>query len=199
MATNSRQIYYGKAVIMNVNAEEITGEKMLAKLPARDHGNAMMLVYDVQTSETDPRRFDVKVELSHRELAGRMLEIYREKVEGHTPSQMDVSIDMLVRQGILPKGATEQDIGLAIADSLCGKEVTVSVNEDMKDDGTYWPPKARFASAYQRLRGAELAERMKAFIAGKPVEKSAPVSAPTATSMGIPAPDETAGDDGVPF
>lgn len=197
MATNSRTIYFGKAIIMNVGAEEITSEKALAKLPPRDHGNAMYLVYDVKTAETDERRFDVKVELSHRELAGRMLEIYREKVEGRTPSQIDVAIDALVRQGILPKGATEADIGLAIADSLCGKEVTVNVSEDMKDDGTFWPAKARFASPYQRLKGSDLAARMAAFTAGKPVEKVEP--APSATNTGIPAPDETSCDDGVPF
>ena len=50
-------IYRGKATIMNIGAEELT-EKMLEKLPEGDRETALMLVFDVQTAEADPRRFE---------------------------------------------------------------------------------------------------------------------------------------------
>lgn len=189
---NSREIYNGKARITAAGADPIVNEKMLAKLPPRDRDNAMELVYEVETEESEPRKFRIRLELSHRELSGRMLEIYRSKVEGRAPCQVDVAIDTLVRQGLLPKGATEADLGIAVAEDTTGREVSVSIYEDMKDDGTYWPAKGRFVSPRRMLTGNALAARFAAFAAGKPAAASVSESpAPAA----VPAPD----DDDMPF
>ena len=188
-------IYRGKATIMNIGAEELT-EKMLEKLPEGDRKTALMLIYDVQTAEPDPRRFDVKLEVSHRELTGKALE-WNKREDGRTPTQIDIVLKDLKKQELLPAGATEADIGGAAADANLGREVTISVTEDAKGDGTYWPPRARFVSPYARLTGAAAADRLAAFISGKPAPK-VQASAPATAPGGVPAPEEGDPDD-MPF
>jgi len=180
-------IYRGKATIMNIGAEELT-EKMLEKLPESDRETALMLVFDVQTVEADPRRFDVKLEVSHRELTGKALE-WNRREDGRTPTQIDVTIKDLVKQGLLAQGATEADLGAAMADGNLGREVTISVTEDAKGDGTFWPPRARFISPFARLQGSAAADRLAAFISGKPAPK-VQASAPATAPGGVPAPEE---------
>ena len=186
-------IYRGKATIMNIGAEELT-EKMLEKLPESDRETALMLVFDVQTAEPDPRRFDVKLEVSHRELTGKALE-WNKREDGRTPTQIDIALKDLKKQELLPKGATEADIGGAVADANLGREVTIAVSEDPKGDGTYWPARARFVSPYARLTGAAAAERVAAFLSGKPAPK---VQASAAEApAGVPAPEDDPND--MPF
>ena len=189
-----REIYKGKATIMNIGCEELP-QKQLEKLPESDRECALQLVYDVATAEQDSRRFDVKLEVSHRELSGKALE-WNKREDGRTPTQVDVVIKDLVRQGLLPKGATEADIGGAVADSHIGREVTISVTEDPKGDGTYWPPRARFVSPYARLTGTAAADRIAAFLSGKPAPKVQ--ASVTTTPGGIPAPEGGDPDD-LPF
>ena len=188
-------IYRGKATIMNIGAEELT-EKMLEKLPVGDRKTALMLIYDVQTAEPDPRRFDVKIEISHRELTGKALE-WNKREDGRTPTQIDVTLKDLVKQGLLAQGATEADLGAAMAEGNLGREVTISVTEDAKGDGTFWPPRARFISPFARLQGAAAADRLAAFISGKPAPK-VQASAPATAPGGVPAPEEGDPDD-MPF
>lgn len=187
-------IYRGKATIMNIGAEELT-EKQLEKLPDGDRATALFIVFDVQTAEAVARRFDVKCEVSHRELTGRALE-WNRREDGRTPTQIDVTLKDLIRQGLLPKGATEADLGAAMADANIGREVTISVTEDAKGDGTYWPPRARFISPFSRLQGTAAADRLAAFITGKPAPKVAE-SAPATPVGGIPAPADD--PDDLPF
>ena len=94
-------IYRGKATIMSIGAEEMT-EKMLAELPESDRETALMLVFDVQTAEADPRRFDVKLEVSHRELTGKALE-WNKREDGKTPTQIDIALKDLKKQELLPR------------------------------------------------------------------------------------------------
>ena len=188
-------IYRGKATIINIGAEELT-EKMLEKLPEGDRETALMLVFDVQTAESDPRRFDVKLEVSHRELTGKALE-WNKREDGRTPTQIDVTLKDLVKQGLLAQGATEADLGAAMAEGNLGREVTISVTEDAKGAGTYWPPRARFISPFARLQGAAAADRLAAFISGKPAPK-VQASAPATAPGGVPAPEEGDPDD-MPF
>ena len=188
-------IYRGKATIMNIGAEEMT-EKMLAELPGGDRETALMLVFDVQTAESDPRRFDVKLEVSHRELTGKALE-WNKREDGRTPTQIDVTLKDLVKQGLLAQGATEADLGAAMAEGNLGREVTISVTEDAKGDGTFWPPRARFISPFARLQGAAAADRLAAFISGKPAPK-VQASAPATAPGGVPAPEEDSPEE-MPF
>lgn len=188
-----REIYKGKATIMNIGCEELPA-KQLEKLPECDRECALQLVFDVQTAEKDPRRFDVKVEISHRELTGKALE-WNKREDGKTPTQIDIALKDLKKQELLPKGATEADIGGAVADANLGREVTIAVSEDPKDDGTYWPARARFVSPYARLTGAAAAERVAAFLSGKPAPK---VQASAAEApAGVPAPEDDPND--MPF
>jgi hypothetical protein len=188
-----REIYKGKATIMNIGCEELPA-KLLEKLPECDRECALQLVFDVQTAEKDPRRFDVKVEISHRELTGKALE-WNKREDGKTPTQIDIALKDLKKQELLPKGATEADIGGAVADANLGREVTIAVSEDPKGDGTYWPARARFVSPYARLTGAAAAERVAAFLSGKPAPK---VQASAAEApAGVPAPEDDPND--MPF
>jgi hypothetical protein len=182
-----REIYKGKATIMNIGCEELPA-KQLEKLPECDRECALQLVFDVQTAEKDPRRFDVKVEISHRELTGKALE-WNKREDGKTPTQIDIALKDLKKQELLPKGATEADIGGAVADANLGREVTIAVSEDPKGDGTYWPARARFVSPYARLTGTAAAERVAAFLSGKPAPK-VQASAPATAPGGVPAPEE---------
>lgn len=185
-----REIYKGKATIMNIGCEELPA-KQLEKLPECDRECALQLVFDVQTAEKDPRRFDVKVEISHRELTGKALE-WNKREDGKTPTQIDIALKDLKKQELLPKGATEADIGGAVADANLGREVTIAVSEDPKGDGTYWPARARFVSPYARLTGAAAAERVAAFLSGKPAPK---VQASAAEApAGVPAPEDDPND-----
>ena len=190
-----REIYKGKATIMNIGCEELPA-KQLEKLPECDRECALQLVFDVQTAEKDPRRFDVKVEISHRELTGKALE-WNKREDGRTPTQIDVTLKDLVKQGLLAQGATEADLGAAMAEGNLGREVTISVTEDAKGDGTFWPPRARFISPFARLQGAAAADRLAAFISGKPAPK-VQASAPATAPGGVPAPEEGDPDD-MPF
>jgi hypothetical protein len=188
-----REIYKGKATIMNIGCEELPA-KQLEKLPECDRECALQLVFDVQTAEKDPRRFDVKVEISHRELTGKALE-WNKREDGKTPTQIDIALKDLKKQELLPKGATEADIGGAVADANLGREVTIAVSEDPKGDGTYWPARARFVSPYARLTGAAAAERVAAFLSGKPAPKMTASAAES--GAGVPAPEDDPND--MPF
>jgi len=188
---NSHELYNGKAKVVAADGR-IPTEKELAKLPERDRDNALFLIFDCETTEETPTRtFKVEVEISHRELSGKALE-WNRREDGKMPTQVDVSIKSLVQQGLLTKGATEADILSAIAKDNVGKVVNIKVTEDMKDDGTFWPARARFVSAFRRLTGNALAERLAAFRDGKPAPKAS--EDPSATMP--PAPADT---DDIPF
>ncbi len=195
MSDNSkREVYRGAAKIINIGAEEMP-EKMKAKLPESDRENAFFLVFDVETAERDPRRFDVKCEISHRELTGKALE-WNRREDGKTPTQIDVTVKDLVRQGLLARGSSEADLGGAMADANIGRPVTILVTEDPRGDGTYWPARARFVSPFSRVMGTAAADRMAAFISGKPAPK-VQTSAPETKAGGVPAPED--GVEDMPF
>ena len=184
-------VYRGKARIVNLGTEDLP-ERTKERLPERDRDNAFYLVYDVETDEQTPRRFDVKCEISHRELTGKALE-WNRREDGKTPTQIDLTIKDLVKQGLLHRGATEVDLGGALADAHIGRDVFVVVSEDPRGDGTYWPAKARFASPYARLTGAAAADRMAAFVKGTAYTPPAPIETPPP----VPAPNED--PDDLPF
>lgn len=160
------EIYKGKARIVNIGAEELA-KWAKEKLNDADRENAFDLVFECETQETPPRRFAVKCEISHRTLTGKALEWYR-RPDGKTPTALDITLKDLKKQGLLTKDATEADIGAVMADAYIGREVTISVTEDAREDGTYWPPRARFASPFTRLTGQAAANRFAAFLTGKP-------------------------------
>lgn len=190
---DKHEIYRGKARIMNIGVEEMS-EKQMEKLPERDRGTAFQIVFDCETLDASAARYDIKVEISHRELTGKALE-WNKREDGQTPTQLDIAVKDLVKQGLLPKGSTEQDIGAAMADDNIGREVTISITEDAKGDGTYWPARGRFISPFARLTGAAAADRLTAFLSGKkPEPKVDERPAPT------PAPEDDATDpEDMPF
>ena len=180
----SRTIYSGSAKIVEISVEDVP-KWVAAKLSANDE-NACMLVHTVETPNGS--RYDVKTELTHRELSGNLLRKFSQKIEGRAPSQMDVAIEQLVRQGLLDKGATEADLAKAADESLIGKPVTVAVTEDVRDDGGYFPPKARF-TAFVRQHGADAADRLARLAGLKPKPRPAP-QAPAPAPVPAPADDE---------
>lgn len=191
---DKKEIYRGKARIMNIGAEDLP-DYAKTKLPERDRETAFMLVYDVETLEATPRRFDVKEEISHRELSGKALE-WNKREDGRTPTQIDIAIKDLIRQGLLAKGATEADLGSAMADALLGREVFINVTQDANPNrpGEFYPERARFISAFARATGSAAASRMAAFISGKPYTPPQP-TAPAP----VPAPEDSVDPDDLPF
>lgn len=182
MAEGTKEVYRGHAKIAEIAGVEMR-EYELKQLSEADRLNAFKIVY--RCNAEDGATYDVEIEVSHRELKGKMLEYFKRE-DGETPTQMDVSIRSLVQQGILQKGATEADVGNAFADALIGKDVIISVTQDPKNDGTggFFNPRARFVKdSLPRLKGGDLAARFAAFRSGKP----APKPAPTATVIEAPA------------
>lgn len=190
MANDSHEIYRGKAVVMNVEFEGVEDWRDWEKknLPEADKSNAFKIVYDVALDNANGERHDVKVEISHRELSGKALE-WNKREDGQTPTQIDIALKTLKGQGLLPKDAkSEADLDTAFGDGVVGKEVTVRVYEDAKGDGTYYPVRAAFCSAFARLRGADMAARLAAFRSGKPAPVPTEKGDPSVKPQVIPAP-----------
>jgi len=189
----SINIYRGKATISEVYISEMS-EQQLSKLPEADKYNAFMLVFvckELYGEETH----EVKLEVSHRELSGKMLSFYSRE-DGSLPTQMDVTLRSLSSQGILPKGAKEADIANAVDPEVIGHTVNIWVTEDEKPDGGYWPPKGRFCSEFSRLSGGDAQSRIAAFISGKPAQKVDSFVKKSHKVDSVPAPID---DDDVPF
>ena len=169
----------------------------------QDNENCYLLALSQRhgvTSYRVDRMSDIRIceesRLPCPELTGKALE-WNKREDGRTPTQIDVTLKDLVKQGLLAQGATEADLGAAMAEGNLGREVTIAVSEDPKGDGTYWPARARFVSPYARLTGAAAAERVAAFLSGKPAPK-VQASAPATAPGGVPAPEEGDPDD-MPF
>jgi len=185
-----RDLYRGTAIIMGVSIEGVDDWKEWEKrdLSETDKTNAFKIIYDVAEGDANGARHDIKIEVSHRELKGDMIEWFKRE-DGALPSQIDVALRSLVQQGILKRGATEDDLALAIDDDLCGRDVTVRVYEEQDDKGRWWP-RCVFASKFQRITGADKAARLAAFLSGKPAPKpSASVAAPSQNAIPAPADD----------
>ena len=170
LSEGRKEIYRGHATIAEIAGDEMRDYEK-KQLSDADKLNAFKLVYRCEA--TNGGVYDVEIEISHRELKGKMLEYFKRE-DGETPTQMDVSIRSLVQQGILKKGATEADIGSAFAQTIIGKDVIISVTQDPKNDGTggYYSPRARFVKdSLPRLTGGDLAARFAAFRSCKPAPK----------------------------
>lgn len=186
-----RDLYRGTAIIMGVSIEGADDWKEWEKrdLSDVDKTNAFKIVYDVAEGDAQGARHDIKVEVSHRELKGAMLDWF-EREDGAMPTQIDVALRSLVGQDILRRGATENDIALAVDDSLIGRAVTVRAYEEQSDDGKWWP-RCVFASKFARITGADKAARVAAFLSGKPAPApSASVAAPAQNAIPAPADDD---------
>lgn len=181
MAGEIKELYRGKAVIMGVSFQGVEDwmEWERKNLPASDANNAFKIVYDVAEGDQHGARHDVAVEVSHRELKGKMLEFYHRE-DGAVPTQVDVAIRSLVGQGLMPKGATESDLAAAIDDGLCGRTVFIRAYEEQSAKNGKWYPRCTFASPRNRIEGADnKAARLAAFLSGKAAPK--PVEAPAPT------------------
>jgi len=192
-----RDIYRGTAIIMGVSIEGVDDWREWEKrdLSETDKGNAFKIVYDIAEGDANGARHEIKVEVSHRELKGSMLEWFKRE-DGKMPTQIDVALRSLVQQGIISRGATENAIALAVDDSLIGRTVTVRAYEEQGYDGNWWP-RCVFASKFTRLTGDDKAARVASFLSGKPAPApSASVAAPAQNA--IPAPSDD-GVDEMPF
>ena len=195
MATKpTRELYRGKAIIMNINLEFVADWKDWEKknLSLVDLESAFKIVYNVAEGDAQGARHEVKIEASHRELSGKMLDFYKRE-DGTAPTQIDVALRSLKQQGLCA-GASEADLAAAIEDANCGKIVTIRAFEEQSDDGKWWP-RCTFASKFQRVSGGEKAALLAAFLAGKAYKPA--TSEPAAAATAIPAPADDADD--MPF
>jgi len=195
-----RDLYRGKATIISVYFEGVEDWQDWEKknLPERDIENAFKIVYAVAEGGADGARHEVKVECSHRELGGEMLTYYKRE-DGAIPTQMDVAIRSLVKQGLLARGAQEANIAEATDDALVGREVKIRAYEELGNDGETWWPRCTFCSASQMISGADKEARIAAFLAGKPATKTKAATAPTKAAAIPTAPAEDVDPDDPPF
>ena len=194
---SEQKLYSGTAEIVEVVPEDLREFQTKGMTP-EDAANAFNIRYKVKTPEGD--YLNVEVEISKRELKGRMLEIYAQRVKGRQPTQMDVSLAQLKRQGLITN-ETEDCIAEAISEQLVGRKVNVAQKEGgLREDGTRYEPRTYFASGPARIAGNELAARI-ARLTGKPApavpkkqEDPAPAPAEAAAQ-----PDDAEDPDALPF
>ena len=194
---SDQKLYSGTAEIVEVVPEDLREFQTKGMTP-EDAASAFNIRYKVKTPDGD--YLNVEVEISKRELKGRMLEIYAQRVKGRQPTQMDVSLAQLKRQGLITN-ETEDCIAEAISDQLVGRKVNVAQKEGgLREDGTRYEPRTYFASGPARIAGNELAARI-ARLTGKPApavpkkqEDPAPAPAEAAAQ-----PDDAEDPDALPF
>ena len=195
---SDQKLYSGTAEIVEVVPEDLREYQTKGMAP-EDAASAFNIRYKVKTPDGD--YLNVEVEISKRELKGRMLEIYAQRVKGRQPTQMDVSLAQLKRQGLITN-ETEDCIAEAISDQLVGRKVNVAQKESgLREDGTRYEPRTYFASGPARIAGNELAARI-ARLTGKPtpaVQKKQEDPAPAKADAGTAQPDELEDPDALPF
>ncbi len=193
---SEQKLYSGTAEIVEVVPEDLREYQTKGMAP-EDAASAFNIRYKVKTPDGD--YLNVEIEISKRELKGRMLEIYAQRVKGRQPTQMDVSLAQLKRQGLITN-ETEDCIAEAISDQLVGRKVNVAQKEgSLREDGTRYEPRTYFASGPARIAGNELAARI-ARLTGKPapaVPKKQEDPAPA--DAGSAQPDELEDPDALPF
>lgn len=193
---SEQKLYSGTAEIVEVVPEDLREFQTKGMTP-EDAASAFNIRYKVKTPDGD--YLNVEVEISKRELKGKMLEIYAQRVKGRQPTQMDVSLAQLKRQGLITN-ETEDCIAEAISDQLVGRKVNVAQKEgSLREDGTRYEPRTYFASGPARIAGNELAARI-ARLTGKPapaVPKKQVDPAPA--DDGAAQPDELEDPDALPF
>ena len=192
---SEQKLYSGTAEIVEVVPEDLREFQTKGMTP-EDAANAFNIRYKVKTPEGD--YLNVEVEISKRELKGRMLEIYAQRVKGRQPTQMDVSLAQLKRQGLIAN-ETEDCIAEAISEQLVGRKVNVAQKEGgLREDGTRYEPRTYFASGPARIAGNELAARI-ARLTGKAVPAPAPKPAEQSAPADAAPPADDEDPDALPF
>ena len=189
---SEQKLYSGTAEIVEVVPEDLREFQTKGMTP-EDAASAFNIRYKVKTPDGD--YLNVEVEISKRELKGKMLEIYAQRVKGRQPTQMDVSLAQLKRQGLITN-ETEDCIAEAISEQLVGRKVNVAQKEgSLREDGTRFEPRTYFASGPAKISGNELAARI-ARLTGKAVPAPAPAPAQPEAAPADDAPEDP---DALPF
>lgn len=179
MAKEIKIVYDGPAKVTRIDYKMFKdyngglGGWIYGKLPEADRETAFMLQVFV-TAEGN--QSVVEFEVSHRELAGKMLERYKRE-DGATPTQADMAFAELAKRGLCARGKDERGIIESIfSEANVGKSVEVQMYQEADGDGGFYNAiRARFA--FPRSRLPWLKSVSGAVDAPKP-EQPASVSAP---------------------
>ena len=188
MAKEIKIVYDGPAKVTRIDYKMFKdydgglGRWIYGKLPEADRETAFMLQVFV-TAEGN--QSVVEFEVSHRELAGKMLERYKRE-DGATPTQADMAFAELAKRGLCVIGKDERGVIESIfSEANVGKSVEVQMYHEADGDGGFYNAiRARFAFPRSRLPWLK---------AVNSAHNDAP--APSAQPMSMPAPE----DDDIPF
>ena len=112
------------------------------------------------------------MEVSPRELTGKLLEIYADKVQGRQPVQSDVTLQTLKRLKLIAEADLDH---IAEVFNAVGREVDVQQKETESNGKTYLH--TQFSFGPKKLSQAELMAKL-AKLQGKPAPGQAESEAP---------------------
>ena len=179
-------VYEGPATVTRIDYKMFKdydgglGGWIFGKLPEADRETAFMLQIFV---EAQGNASVVEFEVSHRELAGKMLDRYKRE-DGATPTQADMAFAELAKRKMCVRGKDERGTIESIFDEAnVGKSVEVQMYKEADGDGGFYNSlRAHFTFPRSRLPWLE---------SKRAPQATATVSQPAS----VPAPD----DDDIPF
>ena len=164
------ELYNGKATIAEVYTENLQKWQINpskgASLSEDEAASSFNIFFKVDTPNGDSFTLDA-MEVSPRELTGKLLEIYADKVQGRQPVQSDVTLQTLKRLKLIAEADLDH---IAEVFNAVGREVDVQQKETESNGKTYLH--TQFAFGPKKLSQDELMAKL-AKLQGKPVPAQA--------------------------
>lgn len=165
------ELYSGKARISEVYTENLQQwqikPKKGAALTEDEVASSFNICFKVTTA--DEREFNVDaIEVSPRELTGKLLEIYSQRITDRQPRQSDVALNNLYRLKLISAQNIEN---IAEVFNTVGTEVEIVQEETQSGDKAY--VHTRFAFGPKKLSQKEIAEKLAMLQGKKPASAQA--------------------------
>ena len=164
------ELYNGKAIIAEVYTENLQTWQIKpskgAPLSEDEAAGSFNILFKVDTPNGDTFTLDA-MEVSPRELTGKLLEIYADKVQGRQPVQSDVTLQTLKRLKLIAEADFDH---IAEVFDAVGREVDVQQKETESNGKTYLH--TQFSFGPKKLSQDELMAKL-AKLQGKPVPAQA--------------------------
>ena len=164
------ELYNGKATIAEVYTENLQKWQINpskgAPLSEDEAAGSFNIFFKVDTPNGDSFTLDA-MEVSPRELTGKLLEIYADKVQGRQPVQSDVTLQTLKRLKLIAEADLDH---LAEVFDAVGREVDVQQKETEANGKA--DLHTQFSFGPKKLSQAELMAKL-AKLQGKPAPAQA--------------------------
>ena len=164
------ELYNGKATIAEVYTENLQTWQIKpskgAPLSEDEAAGSFNILFKVDTPNGDSFTLDA-MEVSPRELTGKLLEIYADRVQGRQPVQSDGTLQTLKRLKLIAEADLDH---IAEVFDAVGREVDVQQKETESNGKTYLH--TQFSFGPKKLSQSELMAKL-AKLQGKPAPAQA--------------------------